>query len=159
MADTKRASMSVGQLAERTGIKADTIRYYERIGLLPPSTRAANGHRHYAGDMVGRLIFAHRAREIGFSLDDVRALLHLADAREPSCARVRDVAAAYLGNVRSKLTDLQAVESVLATMVRACESGVLPGCPIIEALSHTPPPPPKSRRRRRPLYRRTTAAV
>ncbi|MBI3711079.1 MAG: helix-turn-helix domain-containing protein [Proteobacteria bacterium] len=158
MADTIRASMSVGQLAERTGIKAETIRYYERIGLLPPSTRAANGHRHYAGDVVGRLIFVHRAREIGFTLDDVRALLHLADAREPSCARVHDIAAAHLGSVRSKLTDLQAVESVLAEMVRACESGVLPGCPIIEALSHTPPPP-KSQRRRRPLYRRTTAAV
>jgi MerR family mercuric resistance operon transcriptional regulator len=126
--------LSIGDVSKRTGCKAETIRYYERIGVLPPPPRSAGGHRHYGSDQVKRLTFILRARKLGFPLNAVRALLRLADGDENSCAEVEHIAAAHLGEVRDKLGDLAVLEGVLAGMVARCRGGVVPDCPIIEAL-------------------------
>ena len=126
--------MTIGKLSARTGCKVETIRYYERIGLLPEPLRSEGGHRHYGQADAKRLNFILRARRLGFALDGVRALLDLADGRGNSCAEVEGIAGRHLGDVRGKLADLQSLEVVLADMVERCRSGTMPDCPVIEAL-------------------------
>ena len=125
----------IGALSRRTGCNIETIRYYERIGVLPHPRR--NGrYRCYRPDEIGRLIFVRRARELGFTLDEVRALLGLAAAHGDSvCAEVRDITAAHLTDVRAKIADLAAMERILADAVRRCDAGEPRGCPLIDALS------------------------
>ena len=84
--------MTIGPLAERTGCKVETIRYYERIGLLPKPVRSQGGHRHYGGEALKRLNFILRARRLGFGLDAVRVLLNLADGHGESCGEVERLA-------------------------------------------------------------------
>lgn len=124
-----------GRLAARTGCDAETIRYYERAGLLPAPPRSAGGHRLYTAVHVDRLRFVRRARELGFALDEIRTLLDLADIRYRSCARARDVAAGHLADVRQKLRDLRRIERTLTAMVATCADGMLPECPLIADLS------------------------
>lgn len=113
----------------------ETIRYYEWIGLLPPRRHGAR-YRRYDGDDIARLKFVRRARELGFSLDEVRTLLALsADKGKETCVEVRELAAAHLADVRAKIGDLRAMEHVLADAVRRCDAGERPGCPTIDALS------------------------
>jgi MerR family mercuric resistance operon transcriptional regulator len=126
----------IGELSRRTGCNIETIRYYERIGLLPRPLRSEARYRLYNSDDVHRLTFVRRARELGFSLDDVRALLALsADQGRETCAEVREVAARHLADVRAKVADLRAMERVLADAVRQCDAGEIPGCPLIASLS------------------------
>ena len=130
-----QAGMAIGEFSRRTGRSIETIRYYERIGLLPPPAR--NGrNRHYDSADARRLIFIRRARELGFSLDGVRALLELssADGRN-TCAEARELAARHLAEVKSKIADLRAMEVVLAGAVHRCDAGEATGCPLIGALS------------------------
>jgi len=123
-------------LSRRTGCNIETIRYYERISLLPAPARSAGHYRVYDTADVRRLAFIRRARELGFTLDQVRALLALsANHGQGACAEVRDLAARHLAEVRAKITDLRAMERLLADAVRRCTAGELPGCPIIDALS------------------------
>ena len=134
MADT---AIQIGELSRRTGCNIETIRYYERIGLMPAPPRRGRYRSYGAGD-VGRLGFVRRARELGFTLDEVRALLGLAAGGEASCAEVRVLAAAHLGDVRGRIADLRRMERVLADSVRACDAGQDPGCPLIDALYAEP---------------------
>lgn len=127
-------ALSIGRLAAETGCKVETIRYYERIGLLAPPPRSQGGHRHYDAGALGRLNFIRRARGLGFRIEAVRALLDLADGKERTCAGAERLATAHLGDVRAKLADLRALEQVLADMVARCRGGTLPECPLIEAL-------------------------
>ncbi len=127
--------MTIGTVSKRTGCKVETIRYYERIGLLPAPVRSLGGHRHYDHDALERLNFILRARRLGFTLDTVRALLSLADGEGESCAEVEGIAGKHLGEVRGKLDDLAALERVLTDMVARCRGGTMPDCPLIEALS------------------------
>lgn len=128
--------LQIGELSRRTGCNIETIRYYERIGLLPRPLRTEAQYRVYRSDDVHRLTFVRRARELGFSLDEVRALLALsADQRRETCVEVREVAARHLADVRAKVADLRAMERVLVDAVRQCDAGELPGCPLIAALS------------------------
>jgi MerR family mercuric resistance operon transcriptional regulator len=126
-------AIPIGELSRRTGCNIETIRYYERIGLMPAPPRRGR-YRSYAGDDVARLGFVRRARELGFTLDEVRALLGLAAGGEAACADVRRLAAAHLRDVRSRIADLQRMERVLADSVRACDTGHDPGCPLIDTL-------------------------
>ena len=126
--------MTIGAVSKRTGCKVETIRYYERIGLLPAPVRSVGGHRHYDHDALKRLNFILRARRLGFTLDTVRALLSLADGEGKSCAEVEGIAGSHLGEVRGKLDDLAAMERVLTDMVARCRGGTMPDCPLIEAL-------------------------
>ena len=126
----------IGKLSQLTGCNIETVRYYERVGLLPRPSRSASRYRLYDADDVRRLTFVRRARELGFTLDEVRALLALsADQTEDTCAEVRHVAAGHLADVRAKIADLRAIEGVLEDAVRRCDAGELSGCPVIDALS------------------------
>jgi MerR family mercuric resistance operon transcriptional regulator len=134
----RNADIRIGELSRRTGCNIETIRYYERVGLLPRALRSEARYRLYEGDDVRRLTFVRRARELGFSLDEVRALLGLsADQSKETCVEVSRLAASHLADVRAKIADLRAMESALAEAVRLCDAGEPSGCPLIEALSTT----------------------
>lgn len=121
-------------MSERSGVNIETIRYYERVGLLPKPQRSAAGYRLYRSTDSDRLCFICRARDLGFSLTAVRRLLDLADQRSRSCRRVHDIAAEHLAEVRVKITDLRRMERVLDTMVKTCAQGTMPTCPLLETL-------------------------
>jgi MerR family transcriptional regulator, mercuric resistance operon regulatory protein len=136
VAVARKAGIQIGELSRRTGCNIETIRYYERISLLPAPARSAGHYRVYETADVRRLAFIRRARELGFTLDEVRTLLPLsANDAQGACAEVRELAARHLAEVRAKIADLRAMERVLADAVRRCAAGELPGCPVIEALS------------------------
>lgn len=126
--------LAIGALSRRTRCNVETIRYYEKVGLLPAPARSDGGHRLYGRGHLMRLGFVRRARELGFTIEAIRALLRLAEDREQPCAEAREVASNHLKDVRAKIADLLAMEQVLSGMVDRCAGGVLPECPIIETL-------------------------
>lgn len=123
----------IGELSRRTGCNIETIRYYERIGVLPVAHRRGR-YRNYGPGDVQRLAFVRRARELGFPIESVRALLALAEGGAASCVQAHDLAAAHLSEVRAKLADLQRMEQVLDAAVMACAAGSNDGCPLLETL-------------------------
>ena len=126
-------SIGIGQLAARAGVSIDTVRYYERSGLLAPQTRLASGNRRYGELQVSRLRFIRRAQELGFSLKDVRQLLGLSKQRD--VARVKRAAEAKLAEVEERLAALTRVRDGLATLVATCPGhGRAADCPILKAL-------------------------
>ncbi len=130
--------MPIGELSRRSRVNIETIRYYERIKMLPAPPRTAGGRRVYGPAETRTLAFIRRARELGFTLDEIRALLTLsADDGPDACGEVRALAADHLGDVRAKIRDLRAMEHVLADAVRRCDAGEAPGCPLIETLSRS----------------------
>ena len=132
----QNARIQIGELSKRTGCNIETIRYYERIALLRAPARSAGRYRVYDTGDVRRLAFIRRARGLGFTLDEVRALLALsANDAQDACVDVRELAESHLAEVRGKIADLRAMERVLADAVRRCMVGEAPGCPIIDALS------------------------
>lgn len=132
----KSTGIQIGELSKRTNCNIETIRYYERIALLRAPARSAGRYRVYDNGDVRRLAFIRRARELGFTLEEVRTLLALsANDDQATCANVRELAESHLDDVRAKIVDLRAMERVLADAVRRCGTGETPGCPIIEALS------------------------
>ena len=130
------ATLSIGGLSRRSGVNVETIRYYERIKMLPAPPRTASGRRVYGPAETRSLAFIRRSRELGFTLEEIRALLALsADDGNNTCTEVRQLAASHLADVRAKIADLRAMASVLSEAVRRCDAGELPGCPLIDALS------------------------
>lgn len=127
----------IGVLSERSSVHIETIRYYERVGLLPKPVRSAGGYRLYQPADSDRLCFIRRARDLGFSLDEIRRLLDLADQKSRSCQRVHEIAVDHLAEVHAKIADLRRMERVLATMVRACAQGTMPACPLLETLAQS----------------------
>ncbi|MGP1394308.1 MAG: MerR family transcriptional regulator [Inquilinaceae bacterium] len=125
---------TIGVLSRDTGVKIETIRYYERIGILPAPPRTEGGHRVYPAEDVRRLTFVRRARELGFSLGEVRELLRLAEDGG-TCGDVKAITLAHAASVARKIADLDRLRTVLADMAATCEDGRVPDCPIIEALS------------------------
>lgn len=130
---------TIGELAKATATKVETIRYYERIGLLPAPDRSSGNYRLYGETELRRLSFIRRARNLGFPLDQVRALLTLADRRDQPCATVDELAKAHLLEVRRKIADLQALERELSEMISHCSHGAIGDCRIIEALAPARP--------------------
>ena len=126
--------LRIGELSRRTGCNVETIRYYERIGLLPRPDRRGS-YRHYDDDGVAALAFIRRARDLGFMLDEIRALLRLAPGGGAACAEARDLAAMHLVGVRKRIADLRSMERALASAVRQCDAGEQLACPLIDALS------------------------
>jgi len=129
--------IAVGEFSRRTGCNIETIRYYERIGLLPKPRREKGGRfRRYDRDDVARLRFIRRARQLGFTLDEVRGLLRLArgDGEEVRM-EARGIAAAHVAGIRAKIADLQAMDRVLTDAICECDGGQRPRCPLIEVLS------------------------
>ena len=125
---------SIGELSRQTGCKVETIRYYERIEILPLPARTEGGHRVYNESHLKRLNFVLRARRLGFSLADVRRLLELSDGEGETCEQVERMATDRLTQVRNKMADLVLMEGVLDGMVKECRLGKTPQCPLIETL-------------------------
>ena len=126
-------SMGIGNLAKHAGVGIDTVRYYERSGLLTPSQRLASGYRRYTSLELARLRFIRRAQALGFTLNEVRELLALSAKRD--VARVKRSAQAKLDDVDGKIAALQKIREGLATLVAACPGhGRAADCPILQAL-------------------------
>ncbi|MCG7354490.1 MerR family transcriptional regulator [Roseomonas mucosa] len=131
-----RRELTIGALSEGTGVNIETIRYYERIGMLPAPPRSQGGHRLYGSELRNRLAFIRRSRELGFTLDEIRNLLGLVEGGY-TCGEVRDAALTHLKDIRSKIADLRRMERILAETAARCEGGTTPECPIIDVLSAT----------------------
>lgn len=126
--------MLIGAFSIRTDCHVETIRYYERIGLLPKPPRTGGGHRLYDREQVKRLTFIRRTRELGFSLDEIRALLQLVDGKRYTCREVNALMEDHLGEIKKKISDLKKLQKTLANISSQCKGGMVPECPIIEAL-------------------------
>jgi Cu(I)-responsive transcriptional regulator len=126
--------MKIGELGRATGTKAETIRFYEKIGLLANPARTNGNYRDYSARHLARLSFIRRARDLGFTLDQVRALLTLADDRDQPCSAVDAVARQHLAHIDQKIADLTALRHELGDIVSQCTHGAISECRIIEAL-------------------------
>lgn len=125
---------SIGALSAETGVNIETIRYYERIGLMPAPPRTEGRHRIYDIVHLKRLRFIRRSRELGLSLDQVRALLGLAGVHALTCAEVKDLAEQHIAEIRQKVKDLKRLERVLTDLAARCHGRKVPECPILDAL-------------------------
>lgn len=123
-----------GALAARAGCNIETIRYYEKIGLLDPPARSAGGHRLYSPSDQARLAFILRGRELGFSIDELRSLLSLVDSERYTCGEVLALTRGHLARIRAKIADLRRLERSLSRISADCEGGEVPECPIVDAL-------------------------
>jgi MerR family mercuric resistance operon transcriptional regulator len=128
------AELPIGALSKRTDCNIETIRYYERIGLMPKPPRTPGGRRVYEEPHVRRLTFIRRSRELGFTLDDVRALLDLVGGEHYACDEVRAITLNHLAEVRRKITDLRRMATILKSMAAQCAGGTMPQCSIVDAL-------------------------
>lgn len=127
-------SLRRSDLAKATGCNLETIRYYEGVDLLPSPVRTAAGHRVYNGQDVRRLGFIMRARELGFSLENIRGLLGLGDGALRSCAEVKERTEVHLEDVRTKIADLQRIEAVLSRTAALCTGEDRPDCAVLDSL-------------------------
>jgi Hg(II)-responsive transcriptional regulator len=132
--------LSIGQLAKRAGVRVDTVRYYERRGLLPAADRLPSGYRTYSVESSRRLGFVRHAQELGFTLDEIRELLTLRVDRRRSCADVRELAVAKLAAIDAKLESLRQIRRALAKLAESCTGrGPTSVCPLLEALDQQNP--------------------
>ena len=125
--------MNIKDVANRAGLPAKTIRYYEEIGLITP-LRQANGYRAFRDSDLHKLAFIGRARSLGFTIEDCRALLALYEDRARASADVKALAAAHLTRIEAKIAELQAMKRTLSGLVEACAGDGRPDCPILQGL-------------------------
>ncbi len=129
------SDLTSGQLAEGAGVGIETIRYYERQGLLPSPARSRSGYRRFPAEAVDRLRFIRQAQHLGFSLKEIQELLCLRIDPEASCSEVCQRAQAKIGEIEERLRGLQRMRDVLRRLVEACGGrGPTTACPILEAL-------------------------
>jgi len=126
--------MNIGEAEDRSGLPAKTIRYYEEIGLVTPARRA-NGYRDYDEADIHRLAFLHRARSLGFSVEDCRALLSLYHDRDRASADVKTIAEGHLARIEDKIAELESLRRTLSHLVEACHGDTRPSCPILDDLA------------------------
>jgi len=127
--------LTSGQLAEGAGVGIETIRYYERKGLLPPPARSRSGYRRFPAEAVDRLRFIRQAQYLGFSLKEIQELLSLRIDPKASCSEVRQRAQAKISEIEQRLRGLQRIREVLWRMIETCGGrGPITACPILEAL-------------------------
>lgn len=127
--------MNIGTVSTRSGVPAKTIRYYESVGLIPPARRSGNGYRHYTEMDVQTLRFIHRARNLGFSVDDVSNLLDLWHDRKRTSAQVQVLARQHLDRTRKKVQELESICRVLEELINRCHGDDRPDCPILDEIS------------------------
>lgn len=127
--------MRIGELAKATGTKAETIRYYEREGILPSADRTDSNYRDYSDDHLATLSFVRRARELGFSMAQVRELLTLSDHEDNACEDVDRLVEQQLVEVDRKIADLTALREELGQMLRSCQADRIGDCRIVESLA------------------------
>jgi MerR family copper efflux transcriptional regulator len=151
------STMRIGEVAQRAGVNVQTLRYYERRGLLPSPTRRPSGYREYSPDMVAVIRFIKRAQHLGFSLEDVGELLELRQNPSSSGAAVRAVAMRRAADIADRIRRLSAMQKALEQLVTACEcAGASRACPIIEALDEESPQNDAYVRQDKPLKRRSS---
>ena len=126
------------QLARKTGCNLETIRYYEKVGLLPEPPRSTNGYRVYSPELAQRLQFILRARDLGYAMDEIRSLLSLTDAGAQTCAEIMARTESHLEDVRRRIADLRKIERTLATTLAKCTGDDVAECPILDALQSPP---------------------
>ncbi|KKB12849.1 MerR family transcriptional regulator [Devosia geojensis] len=127
--------LTIGEMAVRSGVKVPTIRYYEQIGLLPEPPRSAGNRRLYGEGELRRLDFIHNARELGFSIEDIRELLAMSAEPQASCHEVDSIANRHLGEIERRITRLEALRSELERMISECSHGRICDCRILEAIA------------------------
>jgi len=133
--DTRAAGLTIGKVAHSAGLAIDTVRYYEREGLLEKPSRTASGYRHYTPEAVARLRFIRQAKELGFTLSEIRELLTLRVAPGKSCADVKTRAEAKIADVEQRIAQLNRMKGALAKLAKACSGrGPTSECPILDAL-------------------------
>ena len=129
------ADLTIGKVAERASVKIDTLRYYERQGVIAPPERNGSNYRVYEEDTVLRVRFVKRAQELGFSLAEIKELLELRVSENASCADVRDQALAKVADLEAKIRSLQSMRRVLSRLADECiGQGPLSDCPVFDAL-------------------------
>lgn len=137
--------MKIGELATRTGTPVDTIRYYERQGLLPAPPRSEGNYRLYSEAHSERLVFIRHARALGMNLEEIRTLLQLRDVPQAHCAEVNALLDAHIGHVAQRITALQALEAQLRALRHRCTGdGAVADCGILESLATAPNRPPEA---------------
>jgi Cu(I)-responsive transcriptional regulator len=140
-----RFSVNISDAAERSGVSAKMIRYYESIGLLRSAARRANGYRDYGDAEVAMLQFVRRTRDLGFSLEEIGGLLALWQDRKRSSRAVRRVAEHHLAHLEARMAEMRAVARTLKRLVQACHGDDRPECPILDDLAT---PPVRARKKR-----------
>ena len=131
--------MKIGEIAKRTGLKIETVRFYEAEGLIGPPSRSGGNYRVYDLAQLDRLSFIKRSRDLGFTLDQVRALLRLADDPRGSCAEADEIAASHIEVIDRKLADLASLRAEIATWGGTCTASTVAECKVIDALSSAVP--------------------
>lgn len=131
--------MKISEAAASSGCHLETIRYYERVGLLPKPRRTASGYREYSDDEVDRLRFISRSRDLGFSLEEIRSLLRLESDDTLSCGEIDGIARAHLADIRIKLRELSRIARELDRTIGACSGGARGQCSILATLREPPP--------------------
>ncbi len=126
--------MPIGELSRLCGVHIETIRYYEKIKMLPAPPRTEAGHRVYGPKETRILVFIRRGRELGFTLDQIRALLNLSGPGKASCAEVREIAEHHIENISAKIDDLTRLKRLLRKTVAQCSGGKAPDCPVLDIL-------------------------
>ena len=130
------ARFTIGELSRRTGVNIETIRYFEKVGLIASPPRSAGGHRIYDEEQLRALGFIRRARELGFSPREVRGILELGGPGGACCDEVREIACRHLQTVRDKMADLVRLEKLLATTIDRCSGDHAPDCAVIDLIEH-----------------------
>ena len=126
--------LTIGALAHRAGSNVETVRYYERIGLLPEPPRSEGGHRLYGEEHVRRLAFVRRSRELGFAVGEIRGLLAICDSGDYTCADVKATTLQHRAAVRRKIADLERLDGLLSAIAARCAGGAGRDCPILDTL-------------------------
>ncbi len=127
--------MLIGELARRTGVRVETIRWYEKMGLIDPPPRSAGNYREYDAAALARLSFIRRGRDLGFSLEQIETLMNLTRDPKADCAEVDAIAREHLTAIERKIADLLALRRQLSTVLDSCAGGTIGNCNILEALS------------------------
>jgi Cu(I)-responsive transcriptional regulator len=128
--------MKIGEVSKATGTNIETIRYYERIGLLPPPARTTSNYRSYGDLHRARLAFVRHSRELGFKIEEIRSLLDLSDHPDRECAEADIIASRHLAQVEQKIAQLAALRDELGRIIGSCRGGVAADCRVIEALGN-----------------------
>ena len=131
-------NLTIGEVAKRANLPAKTIRYYEDIGLITP-LRDSNGYRVFRESDFHKLTFLGRARALGFSIEDCRALMQLYEDEHRTSAEVRDIAQHHLDRIEAKIADLSEMRATLTSLVKSCAGDSRPDCPILESLANPDP--------------------
>ena len=131
---TNSSGFGIGKMSELSAVNIETIRYYERIAIMPRADRTSGGNRQYGLEQLKRLTFIRRCRGLGFSLDEIRNLLAMVDKHDFTCSQVHQMTMQHLQSIKAKLTNLHRLQKSLTDIAAECSRGDVPECAVIDAL-------------------------